>query len=460
MKFYDNTELSMADSTFEQKVRENELNPLVTAYRSLINLGINAVDHHNQQKYIRICNFITLNTFAGSLVYLALALFWEHWQWFACVAALSLTCISILVLNAFGFTSISRFTYLFAVNLAVFVNALFIGSDARLENFFIVSVIVPFLIYDVREITMILFGIVIPIVLIYSFDVMSPFFAGYYLAAGQQEILERLGIIMQIVLTVAGVYQLVKVNKKAEEELENSNAMMLMQTAELKRSNADLEQFAYIISHDLKAPVRNISSFMNLLVNKYSGSLTPEAREFVGYSHLGAKRLERLIDDVLAYCRIGTNLPKPVPVNVNDIINTIRFEMRERLSASNGVITINRELPVVNNVHSSLVYHVFQNLIGNGLKFNKSERPEITVNWTNSLNYYTFSVHDNGIGISKEYSATIFQMFKRLHNEQEYDGTGIGLAICKKIVEYYHGEIWFESEEGKGTTFYFTIRKF
>jgi light-regulated signal transduction histidine kinase (bacteriophytochrome) len=106
------------------------------------------------------------------------------------------------------------------------------------------------------------------------------------------------------------------------------------------------------------------------------------------------------------------------------------------------------------------MYHILQNLINNGLKFNTTEAPEVTINWTNSLNHYTFSVSDNGIGISKEYSTTIFQMFKRLHNEHEYDGTGIGLAICKKIVEYYNGEIWFESEEGKGTTFFFSIRKF
>ena len=188
--------------------------------------------------------------------------------------------------------------------------------------------------------------------------------------------------------------------------------------------------------------------------------MNPEAREFIDYSHTGAKRLERLIDDVLSYCRIGTNLPKPVPVNLNDVVGTIRFELREKLNTANGKININKELPVVNNVHSSLMYHVFQNLISNGLKFNKKENPEINISWTNSLNYYTFSVSDNGIGVSKEYSTTIFQMFKRLHTEQEYDGTGIGLAICKKIVEYYHGEIWFDSVQNEGTTFHFTIRKF
>jgi len=145
---------------------------------------------------------------------------------------------------------------------------------------------------------------------------------------------------------------------------------------------------------------------------------------------------------------------------LNDVVSIIRFELRDKLNSSNAKININKELPIINNVHSSLMYHVFQNLISNGLKFNQKETPEININYTNSLNYYTFSVSDNGIGISKEYSTAIFQMFKRLHNETDYDGTGIGLAICKKIVEYYHGEVWFDSVEGEGTTFHFTIRKF
>ncbi|MFN8287917.1 MAG: ATP-binding protein [Chitinophagales bacterium] len=461
--FYDNsTELSIKndEKEFEEKVRDNEMNPVLSVYMGLLNLGTQHVDHHNQQKYIRLCNFVALLTFFGSLVYVGFGIFWDSLYWLAVMASLSLTSVGVLVLNAFGKTNLSRFTYILVVNSLVFLNALFIGPQAQAEFFFMVAVIIPFLIYDLKETAMIVFGVILPIILIYAFDFVSPLFTAYNLTIPQQLLLERTGILMQITMAITAVYQLVHLNKKTEQELEASNAQMVLQTAELKRSNNDLEQFAYIISHDLKAPVRNISSFMNLLVNKYTQDLSPEAREFVGYSHTGAKRLERLIDDVLAYCRIGTNLPKPVPVNVNDIINTIRFELRDKLSAINGSISINRDLPVVSNVHASLMYHVFQNLISNGLKFNKSDKPQIDVSWTNSLNYYTFTIHDNGIGISKEYSTTIFQMFRRLHNDQEYDGTGIGLAICKKIVEYYHGEIWFESEDGKGTTFYFTVRKF
>ncbi|MDB5281352.1 MAG: Solute:Sodium Symporter [Bacteroidota bacterium] len=455
-------EIDLADKSAEytEKVKANELNPIVSVYESLLSLGTNSILEKTQKKYIRICNFIAINTFAASLVYLILAILWEKWYWFNSILALTITCVCVLFLNGFNKTSMSRLTYMLGINALVLLNALFIGPEAKGESFFIIAIIIPFLIYDIKEIGFIASGIIIPLVFIFAYAFVTPFFTAYNLGHEQQILLYRIGIVIQVLLSLGAVYQFVYYSKKAENDLDTSNQQMSLQTNELKRSNSDLEQFAYIISHDLKAPVRNISSFMNLLVNKHGAGLNPEAREFVEYSRSGAKRMERLIDDVLAYCRIGTNLSKPTPVNLNDVVNTIRFELHDKLTAAHGTVAINKELPVISNVHSSLMYHVFQNLITNGLKFNKTDAPEITVSWTNSLNYYTFSVRDNGIGISKEYSATIFQMFKRLHNESEYDGTGIGLAICKKIVEYYHGEIWFESEAGKGTTFHFTIRKF
>ena len=445
---------------YAQKVEANEMNPIKSVYLGLINLGVDTIAERNQRKYIRITNFVSMLTFLGTLVYLSFSIVWDKWYWLYAMLSLSLTCLGVLFLNSFGRTTASRVTFILGFNWLVYLNTLFVGPNVAGNNYLFISLIMPFLIFDIKKVWLILMGIIIPIALIYSFDFVVPFFSNYNLSTEEQGILQRTGLVLQCSLLLSSVYQFVFYNRKTEFELENSNVQMMLQTSELRRSNSDLEQFAYIISHDLKAPVRNISSFMNLLINKYAATMNPEAREFVEYSHSGAKRLERLIDDVLAYCRIGTNLPKPIPVNLNDVVSTIRFELRERLNATNAKININKELPVVNNVHSSLMYHVIQNLISNGLKFNKKENPEININWTNSLNYYTFSVADNGIGISKEYSTTIFQMFKRLHNEQEYDGTGIGLAICKKIVEYYHGEVWFESIEGEGTTFHFTIRKF
>ncbi len=462
-KFYDgSSELTLTNQSNEyaQKVEANEMNPVKAVYLALLNLGADKVVERSQKKYIRITNFVAGITFLGTLVYPTFAIAWDKWYWLYAMLSLSATCLGVLALNSFGRTTASRVTYILGFNLLIFINSLFVGPNVLGNNYLFISLILPFLVFDVKKVWFIGMGIILPLALIYALDFAAPYFTGYNLEPDQQQLLQRLGVGLQCAFLLLSVYQFVYYNNKTEKQLENSNGQMMLQTSELRRSNSDLEQFAYIISHDLKAPVRNISGFMSLLVSKYGSTMNPEAREFVDYSQSGAKRLERLIDDVLAYCRIGTNLPKPIPVNLNDVVSIIRFELRDKLNSSNAKININKELPIINNVHSSLMYHVFQNLISNGLKFNQKETPEININYTNSLNYYTFSVSDNGIGISKEYSTTIFQMFKRLHNETDYDGTGIGLAICKKIVEYYHGEVWFDSVEGEGTTFHFTIRKF
>ncbi len=390
-------------SEYAQKVEANEMNPIKSVYTGLLNLGIKTVTEKHQQKYTRITNFVAVITFLGTLVYLTFSIFWDKWYWFYAMLSLSITCIGVLALNNFGRTTASRVTYILSFNWLIYLNTLFVGSDVMGNNYLFIALIIPFLIFDIKQKWFIAMGIIIPLVLIYSFDYVAPYFSNYNLDIEQQQLLKKSGIVLQCSFLLLSVYQFVYYNRRTERQLENSNSQMQIQTSELRRSNSDLEQFAYVISHDLKAPVRNISSFMSLLVNKYGPTMNPEAREFIDYSATGAKRLERLIDDVLAYCRIGTNLPKPIPVNLNDVVNTIRFELRDKMNISNAKININKELPVINNVHSSLMYHVFQNLISNGLKFNKKGNPEININYTNSLNYYTFSISDNGIGISKEY---------------------------------------------------------
>ena len=461
-KLYNTPGVAFTDKPeqYRETLAQNEMNPLRSVYRSLVNLGVSSNSSTKEKKHTTITNFIAINSFIGSLVYLVIAIIWDSWFYFGSVALLSAASLATLLLNSFHHNIAARILFIVGINVSVFFNTLVSGSETGADSFLILAVVLPFIVFDIKKPAFIVWGVAFPMVLLYTQSSIAHYFVQYHFNAEQQLLLKRVNIFFEVALLLSAVYQFLQYNSEIGEELEASNAAMQMQTSELKRSNNDLEQFAYIISHDLKTPVRNISSFMNLLVTKHGNSLNPEAKEFVTYSHSGAKRLERLIDDVLAYCRIGTNLSKPIPVNLNDVVNTLKFELRDKTAAANASINIAKELPVVNNVHASLMYHIFQNLINNGLKFNGNEAPEITVNWTNSLNHYTFSVSDNGIGISKEYSTTIFQMFKRLHNEHEYDGTGIGLAICKKIVEYYNGEIWFESEIGKGTTFFFTIRKF
>jgi signal transduction histidine kinase len=433
---------------------------IVSYYLSVQNLGLEYIEKQSQAKYIKISNFIALTSFTSSIVYIMLSIAWGKAYWFLSVDGLCISSAAVLTFNKYGMLKVSRIFYLIAINIFLYLAALYTGPLAGGENFLLISVMLPFLTYDLKYKGIIAMGISIPVVLIFSFPYAVPYFAAYHPTIQQQHFLQQLGVVMQIGLVIVAVYQFVYYSREAEKGLEVSNQQMTTQTEELKRSNSDLEQFAYVISHDLKTPVRNISCFMKLLSNKHSDSLNTEAKEFVDFSLHGAKRMERLIDDVLAYSRIGRNLSIPTPVNVNDVVNTICYELQDKLSATHSSIKITGKLPIINSVHSSLMYHILQNLIKNGLKFNKSANPEINISYIESADHYKFAVQDNGIGILKDYEGQVFQMFKRLHNENEFDGTGIGLAICKKIVELYHGEIWYEGKEGVGTTFYFTIRKF
>ena len=429
-------------------------------YMYLLNLGTEAVKDSKQIKYTKICNFISMTSFMSALGYVPMAIVWGNPVWLAVVSSICLMSAGVLYLNKSGSIYISRIIFLVSVNILLFLSALVIGPRSSSESFLLIAVLIPFLVFDLSNVKLIITGIVMPLTFLLSYTAIAPYFIDLNLTLAHQELLHTIGMPMEVGLAAAALFQFVYYSRKTEIELEASNQLMTVQTTELKRSNADLEQFAYVISHDLKAPVRNISCFMKLLSTKHAITLDAEAKEFVEFALTGSKRMERLIDDVLAYSRIGRNLSAPTPVNINDVINTIRYEIEGKHDMPNAIITIDRELPIVNSVHSSLMYHIFQNLIRNGLKFNKSEYPEVNISWDETEDSYKFSVSDNGIGISQKFAKQVFQMFKRLHAEDVYDGTGIGLAIAKKIVENYNGEIWYESDGEHGTTFLFTIRKF
>ncbi|MBX2903439.1 MAG: PAS domain S-box protein [Chitinophagales bacterium] len=238
--------------------------------------------------------------------------------------------------------------------------------------------------------------------------------------------------------------------KKTQQKLEK-------QTTELKRSNEELERFAYIASHDLQGPLRTISSYLQLLESRYSNRLEGDAKEFIEYSVAGAKRMQRLIQDLLNYSRINTR-PKPfADTNLNDLVKVVLKNLETTIQTNHAEIRTD-ELPMVFGDSNQLM-QLFQNLIDNAIKFVKNRQPIIVVNVENHQKEWLFAIRDNGIGIEPEFKEKIFQIFQRLHAETEFPGTGIGLAICKKIVHLHGGDIWFESEPGQGTAFFFTISK-
>jgi len=236
--------------------------------------------------------------------------------------------------------------------------------------------------------------------------------------------------------------------KWAEEELKRT-------VAELERSNQDLEQFAYVASHDLQEPLRMVSSYTQLLAKRYKDSLDKDANEFIDYAVDGANRMQRLIEDLLSYSRVSSRGKEPVAGDAHSALSEAIANLSTAISES-GAVVANDDLPEVRADRTQLA-QVFQNLISNAIKFRGEEPPRVHVSAERKGWEWVFAVKDNGMGIEPEYHQRIFTIFQRLHGREEYPGTGIGLALCKRIVERHGGSMWVESEPGKGSTFYFSL---
>jgi len=237
-------------------------------------------------------------------------------------------------------------------------------------------------------------------------------------------------------------------NKQAEEALARK-------MDELARSNRELEEFAYVASHDLQEPLRMVSCYCELLAERYRGKLDENADKYIGYAVDGARRMQRLIIDLLAYSRVGTRAKPLQPTDADVVLTSVLQGLHKAVEAHQAVV-VREKLPAVQADEVQLG-QVFQNLIGNALKFHGQRPPRIQLSVEIVDGMVRFAVADNGIGMEKEHTGRIFQMFQRLHTREEYEGSGIGLAIAKKIVERHGGTIWFDSVAGQGTTFYFTM---
>ncbi len=234
-----------------------------------------------------------------------------------------------------------------------------------------------------------------------------------------------------------------------------AEALLAKKTTELERSNADLEQFAYIVSHDLQSPLVVVAGFADLLARRCQGKLDDKAEEFITHIQAGVKRLQHLINDLLDYSRVATRGKEFAPVDCNAVLEQVLTDLSLLMQEKGAAVTYDH-LPTV-MADASQLGRVFQNLIGNALKFCREEAPQVQIGAERGDQEWRFRVRDNGIGIPAKDFDRIFMMFERLHDQSEYPGTGIGLAICQKIVERHGGRIWLESEPGVGSTFWFTI---
>ena len=263
------------------------------------------------------------------------------------------------------------------------------------------------------------------------------------------------GKLLDISLTISPVRDakgnIVGASKIARDITERRRA-----EAEILRANRDLEQFAFSASHDLQEPLRSVKIYSELLTQRYNNRLDGQALEFLGYVRAGATRMEALVSDLLGYTQIAKREDRSETVDANAALAIVLESMAGSVSESGARIT-SEPLPTV-PMHAAHLQQLFQNLIGNAIKYRSRERtPQIHIAGEGQGEGWTFAVTDNGIGIAPEYKEKVFGLFKRLHTNEEYSGTGIGLAICHRIVAEYQGRIWVESEPGRGSSFRFTI---
>jgi signal transduction histidine kinase len=248
-------------------------------------------------------------------------------------------------------------------------------------------------------------------------------------------------------------------NIRLEQEIRDRKAIeqqLLELNREMKRSNQELEQFAYVVSHDLQAPLGTIASFAQLLQNRYQAQLDGKALQFIDRIITGSLRMQQLIDDLLQYSRVGRLTKEFEPVNCEQVLSQSLANLETEINATQAQI-IHDPLPAIAGNPLGLL-QLFQNLISNALKYRHPQiSPRIYISVSPREDMWLFSIQDNGIGIETKHLERIFQIFQRLHSDKEYPGTGIGLAICKKIVELHGGTIWVESAPAQGSTFYFSI---
>lgn len=238
--------------------------------------------------------------------------------------------------------------------------------------------------------------------------------------------------------------------KKTENELNRLNN-------ELSKSNQRLQEFAYIVSHDLQEPLRAIASFSKLLERKYKNEIDNDGKEFIQYIVDGAERMQHLIQDLLKYSRIQTNKVHYETIDLGSVVDSVEENLQMIIDETEAKI-IYQQLPKINADKSQIIL-LLQNLIHNAIKYRGDNKPKIEICAEEKENEWLFSVKDNGIGIDKKYSKKIFQIFQSLNTRDKEEGTGIGLALCKRIIEKHRGRIWLKSEVGEGSIFNFTIKK-
>jgi len=301
-------------------------------------------------------------------------------------------------------------------------------------------------------------------------DIMKQIKTGKHLEHFETERMKKDGSIISISLTVSPITDAdgniigaskisrdITERKKSIAKINALNLSLEKRATELSESNEELERFAFVASHDLQEPLRMVTSFLQLLQKRYTKQLDEAADQYIHFAVDGAERMKKLIQDLLEYSRVGANKENYTKVDLNVVLKDVTDLFADKINSSGAQIEI-AQLPVVSGRKVQLT-QLFQNLLSNAIKYRSREIPEIEIGCEDKKRFWEFFVRDNGIGIDPKFSEKIFVIFQRLHSKSEYEGTGIGLSICKKIVDCHGGRMWVESEPGKGSTFRFLFPK-
>lgn len=360
----------------------------------------------------------------------------------------------VLIFLAFTFLIYSgkhfqgRIAGITAQNLAIFTQAVFLGADTRIIDFLIIAALMPMVLFHYKQRKAIIFCVSQNIVLYTVYHLILPQIQQCALPLDQQLIIYNFTIPIKFIIILLVMYIIIR---KRTTEAEIQKGMI----NELERVNTGLQQFAYVTSHDLKTPLRNISTYLQLLKRK--NVLDEDSNDMVDRAVKSVKHLNQLITDIFLYTTTDFKNESAEVVDMNMLLESMREDFKALLTETNTTLNIAKNIPKI-KVNHIQVTHVFSNLIANALKYNRSANPTITVSYIPlEKGFIEFTVADNGIGIEEQYQEQIFEIFRRLHTQEEYEGTGIGLAICKKIIDSYGGSIRVESQLGKGSKFIFTL---
>ena len=424
-------------------------------------LGVDKQNSRTDNKIAMLLNEIIISLlFLESFVYIEFIIKLE-WQPILVIFIVQVVTAIPLVLSYFNKSYLSK--WYFNLVFPFFMLALIMthGQGLRADFSFLILAVTAIL----------FFKSLLQRILLFSIIIFCYFFALYYTNNYPAVLIHHVTRWNSIVVFLAMlsciaiiVGRFVKEGENYENQLstllknlQEEQEKVELRNTELARANEDLDKFASMASHDLKSPLRNISSFIQLINRKIKKYDDPDLKEYLGFVRISANQMSQLIEDILQYSKVDSYLKDTEPVTLEDVILKAKNNLRSSITSKNALIE-HDSLPIVRGYSSQLVL-LFQNLIENGLKYNTSDIPSVKVTYKETPATHEIAFRDNGIGISDEYFSHVFEMFKRLHSSSKYEGSGVGLAICKKIIDAHQGTIRIESELDKGTIFHISLPK-